>query len=1173
MTGTAPGEKSTMPKQQKGGIFEAMRSIVKSIITTLLLLTLAPPLTHLLTAQSADTGAIFGTIQDKSGAVLPDTKVVITNDKTGVSKTLNTNSSGFYSVEAIPSGDYTAVIQRNGFETVKVQNIHLDPGQRREVSSALNVGNVSESVTVESNALQVKTETSEDSSTIDSTEISTLLVNGRNFQSLATLNPGVNNTNGNNQYLGGGLFGSTTTLSIGGTGIDDTTYSVDGVYNMNTGNYINLNISPSMDAIAEFTVMKANYSARYGTASNSTVLVDTKSGTSSYHGTAWDYLRNDAMDASAYYSQGEKTALHQNIYGYSLGGPVQIPKLYNWNRKKKTFFFASDEWWKNSVGSTATTFVVTKAMRGGNLFNSIGLQPKSDGTPTLLTLTPLGQSMLATEGKTNCITSATEDTLNPSCIDPNALAILNAYQPTENVSNNPLFNYINSNPATYTQLEEDYRIDHEITPKESLTGRVMFEQNDNFYPYSIYDNITTGIQTNIYTSGLNATLRLTSTFSPSVINTASVAETYDKPRLHATNAPLPSVATVGSYYANANPTNTVPNISIAGYSGIGIGPFPINASDGEGIINDDITVLRGRHSLQAGAFYVFGIKNQNAANNTQGSFSFNGGTYIGNPDNTGGSGAAEFLLGLHDGYNQASAAPHFTAHYRSTEFYGQDDWQATPRLTVNAGVRFFYYSPDWLTGPDHETSNFDPSAYVAADAPAYIPGPNAVFQTNSSGVPITASGTVANLQDGLVYNTTPGVPRGFYHQSTVHVAPRVGIAYALTNDKRTSLHLGYGMGFTRLPFQITSNFGSNPPGAANANYGSGTLEDPSAGQAIVSAPGPMGLQWVNTNFRASEVQNFSLIVEREVFRDAIFQVGYAGSQSRHMRSGLDENQVKPTSTPALDGCLAAGQSASAMYDFDPCINTGKIASDYDRPFQGYDSIVGWMYTANANYNSLQSQFRFKRKSVETTLNYTWGQALGDDNGAVRSSYSGNQNSYCISCEYGPRSFNRPQIFTGNVIYAVPFHAQGALANVLMGGWSVSGIAIAQSGFPQSPGLSAPNTGLASRPNQVGPIHNSSNRKQIFNVDAFQIPAYGFFGTASNGSIRGPKDVAFNTALYKTFPIKDRVNFQFRAEAFNIANHPNFQGVNTGIGPNDPNVGQVNNPADQRILEMVGRITF
>jgi hypothetical protein len=234
-----------------------------------------------------------------------------------------------------------------------------------------------------------------------------------------------------------------------------------------------------------------------------------------------------------------------------------------------------------------------------------------------------------------------------------------------------------------------------------------------------------------------------------------------------------------------------------------------------------------------------------------------------------------------------------------------------------------------------------------------------------------------------------------------------------------------------------------------------------------------------------------------------------------------------------------------------------------------------VYAVNSNYNSLQSQLRVKRKTVETTLNYTWGKALGDANGGAnfRSSYSSNQNTYCLSCEYGPRNFNRPQIFTGNVIYTLPFHAQGGLENQLFTGWSLSGIAILQSGFPQTPGLSAPNTGLASRPDRVGPLHLSGNHNQIFDPNAFAIPQYGFFGNASVGSIPGPKEVAFNTALYKTFPIKDAFNFQFRAEAFNLANHPSFQGVDTGIGPNDPTPGLVNSPTDPRILEIVGRFTF
>jgi hypothetical protein len=1100
-------------------------------------------------AQSADTGAIFGTISDQAGASLPDAAVTISNDGTAVSKALKTNKAGFFSVEAVESGDYTVTIQQNGFESLRVQHIHLDPGQRREVSAQLRIGGLNQSVTVEANALQVKTETSEDSSTIDSREISTLLVNGRNFQSLATLNPGVNNTNGNNQYSGGGET-STTTLSIGGSGTDDTTYSVDGIYNMNTGNYINLNISPSMDAISEFTVLKANYSARYGTASNSTVLVDTKSGTSEYHGTVWDYFRNDAMDASNYYSQGVKTALHQNIYGFSLGGPLQIPMLYNWDRKKKTFFFASVEWWSKSTGSTDTAFVITKAMRTGNLGGSIGL-PASG-----LTLNAQGQSLLASEGKTNCIASPT--TLNPNCLDSASMTLLNTYEPTENTSN-PSFNYVNYAPGTFSQIDHDYRIDHEFSPKEALTGRVMYEETNDFSPSA------TTITDSTFTSGLNAMVRLTSTLTSSIVNTVSVAETFDKPRLHTSPAPIPSDVQIAYFYTNANTTNAIPNISIGGYEGFGPGSRPVNASDGEGIIDDDFSILRGKHSLQAGGFYVFGIKNQITTNEPWGNMSFTG-TYTG-------SGAADYLLGLHAGFSQDSAKPHYTAHYRSTEFYVQDDWKATPRLAINAGIRFFYFSPDWLTGPNDATSSFEPSQYNAAVAPMVLP--NGTFATNAAGVPVTSAGTVGNLQNGLLFNTAAGVPRGFYHNNTIYPAPRIGLAYALTSDNRTSIHAGYGVGYTRVPFRIADALTSNPPGVANVSFISGTLEDPTAGAVKAAVPSPQALVMVDTNIRASQIQNFSLILEREVLPNAIFQIGYSGSVGRHLRIDTDQNQVMPTSTPYSSSCLAPGQAPSALYDFDPCLNTNTISSTHIRPYKGISSINEYVFAANSNYNSLQSQFRLKRNGWQTTLNYTYGKALGDANSGsnFRTSYSTDQNSYCLTCEYGPRNFDRTHIFSGNVIYALPFHSQNRLEDALVGGWSFSGIALVESGFALTPGLSAPNTSLASRPNRVGSLHTSSNRTQIFNANAFAVPEYGFFGNAAVGSIRGPKQVAFNTALYKTFPITERLKFQFRAEAFNVANHPSFTGVNTGIGPNDPNPGTVNSPTDPRILEIVGRITF
>ncbi len=1110
-------------------------------------------------AQSADSGALFGTITEASGAVLPDTSVTITNLATKRADVDKTNASGFYSHEALPSGDYSISVTHDGFSTVRIDHIHIDPGQRREVSSVMAVGGVNSTVTVEASQLQVKTETSENSATIGSKEIETLLVNGRNFQSLATLVPGVDNTNGNNQYGGGGLT-SSTSLAIGGGGIDNTTYAIDGVYNMNTGNYNNLNITPSMDTISEFTVLKSNYSARYGTASSSVVLVDTKGGTSTYHGTAWDYFRNDAMDASNYYSKGVKSELRQNIYGFSLGGPVQIPKLYNWDRKKQTFFFASDEFWSKTTGASRTTNVITSAMRDGNLAGSRGLPAGG------LTLTPTGQQLLASEGKTNCIASPTM--LNPACLDPDAEAILKAYQPTENASD-PNFNYINNIPDTFAQIDHDYRIDHNFSAKEQLTARVMYEQTDDHNAAATWGggSVPT-IQTSIFTSGLNAVVRLTSTFSPTIVNSASVAETYDKPRLHSSPAPIPAGVTIAQFYANANTINQIPNIGISDYDSIGGGVLPVNASDGEGIINDDISVVRGKHSLQAGGFYIFGIKNQITTNTPWGSLNFDG-TYTG-------SGAADYLLGIHHGYSQDSTKPHYSAHYRSTEFYVQDDWKATPRLAVNAGVRFFYYSPDWLSGAGNTTSNLDFADYNAAQAP--VVRADGSFETDSSGTPITSSGTAANLQNGLVYNTTPGVPRGFYNLNTVYPAPRVGFAYALTGDGRTSVHAGYGIGYTRVPFQIVNAFGSNPPGVANASFIAGTFEAPTAGGAVVAVPRPQSLTLVNPDFKPTQFQSFSLIFEREVVHNGVFQAGYAGSVGRHIRVGIDRNQVLPTSTPSFNDCLAPGQSPSATYQYDPCLNLGTISADHLRPYAGYSSLSEPVFEGSSNYHSLQSQFKYQLKTVQTTLNYTFSKAMGDANNNgqdFRSQVSSTQNSYCISCEYGVLNFDRTHIFTGNVIYVLPIYANGSnkILRAGIGGWSLSGIAIAQSGFALTPVTAAPNTGYASRPNRVGPLHISSDRQHIFNADAFALPGYGFFGNAEPGSIRGPKEVAFNTAIYKAFAITERVNFQFRAEAFNLANHPSFRSVNTGIGPNEPNPGLVNSPTDPRILELVGRFTF
>ncbi len=351
----------------------------------------------------------------------------------------------------------------------------------------------------------------------------------------------------------------------------------------------------------------------------------------------------------------------------------------------------------------------------------------------------------------------------------------------------------------------------------------------------------------------------------------------------------------------------------------------------------------------------------------------------------------------------------------------------------------------------------------------------------------------------------------------------------------------------------------------------------------MQVPRPQSLQLTNTKFRPNSVQSFSAIVEREITHGAVLQVGYVGSLARDGRVNIDSNQVLPTSTPFASDCLAPGQAPSATYNYDPCLNAGStsrgaISADFERPYPGWSGLSFPAYEGSSHYNSLQSQFKYQKKVVQTTLNYTWSKVIGDTNAGglgFRESDSSVQNSHCISCEKGIINFDRTHIFSGNVIYQLPFYANGpnSLLKNALGGWSVSGIAIAQSGFALSPSLAAPNTGLAKRPNQVGPIHIRSNRNQRFNPDAFQIPGYGFFGNASNGTIRGPKEVAFNFEVNKTFDMTERFKFQFQAQAFNVANHPSFRSVNTGIGPNEPNPGLVNSPTDQRIMQLVGRITF
>ena len=1104
------------------------------------------------------TGAISGNVTDSSGAAISGATVIVTNQNTGASATLTTNDDGFYSAEGLPVADFTVVISKAGFKQSVTRGIHLDPGQRRANNVALSVGEATASVTVTADALQVNTETAATSGTISSKQISNLMLNGRNFQTLGAAIPGVLSFKGADSLPGGN---TPNTLIVNGLSVDYSFYTIDGIYDGSLANNGFTAVTPIVDGISEFTVLKNNYSARYGGAAGAQVVIETKSGTDNYHGSAWDYLRNNAFDANNYFSRTGQT-LHQNIYGYTLGGPVIIPKIYDGRKgDKKTFFFAANQWYAITQPVVLTGAVFTQAMRNGDF----------SASPTLtgnLTLDANSQTLLASEGKSNCITGP--KTLNPSCFDPVAVALLNAYVPLPNNPSGGFNNYINQGSQPTNQLSYQDRVDHYLTKDNLLTVRFDYEPIKTAYPYDNWNGtIFNTINDSAYRTSLNNMVRVQSAITPNLINAVAVGYANNNTFLTVKKGgTLPAGVTYTQAFPLAPTLNRIPNISIAGgWAGNGVGEEPIIAKTGDWQVDDDVSWVKGRHILQFGFLDLYDIKNQNTFNDPQGNFSFSG-THTGDP-------AADYMLGLDSTYSQNNNQKLGKFYSGQTEAYFQDDWKVTSRLVLNLGVRWQHLHPDTVSG--NQVTNFDPALFDPSQAP--VVNVNGSLQINSQLQPITAAGQPANLVNGLEFAGKNGVPNGFYHTSNANFGPRVGFAYDVFGDGKTSLHGGLGLSYSALSFTgIQNAWGSNPPFNQTANILNSLLSNGTAG--TTAAPTTQSLNVVPVhNQDMSRIASDSLTLERQLIRNLIATISYAGSQGRRLYGSLDENFPLPVTAPSTANCLATGQSAASSYDFDPCINTGHASQDYTRPYPGYSSMPFLYYARGfSSYNSLQTGVNYRAGSSQFSFAYTYGKVLStipvtsSGNPGTRSSGNRPQNSRNFHAEYGAPSYDFRNDIAGTWVYPLPFfnHASGPVSTVL-GGWSFTGLALHRSGFALSPGLAGGKKGLATRPNQVGPVRQVGTLKEWFDTTAFAAPNYGSFGNARNGSIRGPGYTSFNVAINKTIKLVNELNMQFSAEAFNVANHPNFTSVTTAVGSGS--YGRVTAAGDPRIMEFSLKLMF
>ncbi len=834
-------------------------------------------------AQNTTAGAISGTVTDATGALVPGAKVTVTNLGTGNAKVATTTDQGFYTVEALTNGDYSVAVSKEGFQQATVTNIHLDPGQRRGQNVRLVIGSTEAKITVEADTLAVQTESAENGGTISAKEVANLMLNGRNFQQLATIIPGVSSVNGTNQQVNAGYLGQTD-LIVNGASSEQTTYTIDGVYNMTPTSLININITPSIDTINEFRVLKNAYSAKYGFAGSGQVLIETKQGTNMFHGSGYEYLRSNSFAVARPYSisgiPATNPSLHLNIFGFYLGGPIFIPKVYNTDRTK-TFFSVGAEFKTNHYASVLNSrSFFTPAIRAGDLSLShdapacpqtvvagsaaatAGCNGAAFSAGThFLACDSFCQGLLTARGLTvaTCFgkdaNGVTNQIINTSkCFDSASQYFINPanlYMPLPNLpqNNNTNFaNYINTNPELDSQNDTFYRIDEHLTDKHLLTFRYMHEEVNDIRPARNYNDPAPNPGASVYTPALNALVRWNYTISPSIINSAGLAYTFQKVSLFPTGKfTIPSGLITQAFN---NGDLRLPAVTIGNFwSWLGVGIQPNYSKTGDGIFSDDFTWIHGRHVVQTGGLYMWNILRVNASAFSQGNFSFGSGTHTGDT-------AADFLLGTLTSYSQSNVQRVGVYHQHWFELYGQDDFKATPRLTLSVGLRYSFYSPTTMEGND--ISNFNAATFVASQAPAILPGSGG-FNVNSSNQPLTPSGSVANyLTNGIVIACQNGTPCGFTTPKKDLLAPRLGFAYRL-NDKGTmSMHGGYGIGYAQVGMFQTSSLLSNTPYVSTPTFNNTQFSTPAGGAA--APPGLQSLSGLDGTYRPAMLQSWSLTI-------------------------------------------------------------------------------------------------------------------------------------------------------------------------------------------------------------------------------------------------------------------------------------------------------------------------
>ncbi len=1129
---------------------------------------------------------VVGTITDPSGAAVANATITITHTETGKVYHLASNSDGQYVAPDLPIGHYNVKVEASGFKVAEQKGVVLQVGDRTRLDYQMSMGGASETVTVEANAVRVQTDSGEVSNVITDRQLSQIAVNGRSIYQLAQLTPGASSQINNfvNTPVGGDA-----NVEFNGMRQNHNIYLLDGGEDDDRGGAGGMSIAPSTDAIAEFRALTSNYSADYGLSSAATMTMVLKSGTNTLHASAWEFNRNDALDARGFFNPApNKVAkLRLNVFGFNVGGPVTFGKLYNQERKK-TFFFYNMEWRRLIQGNITTGQVVPDPATYGGNFGTTTINVPSSAQVSAAVLAkncpggvlPAGVVQSTGSGSTFVASPFPNNTI-PSCmIDPNATALVTAGIFPAPTNGNRFF----GSATVPTNLKEEVvRIDHNFTSKFSVFGHFIAEQVTQGFAISQWSgaNVPT-VGDTFGNPSYSGVIHTTYAISPNLLN--EVAFNYNGNRINIipfAGAGLGSLALPSGYdgtnsrlFTGPNNLNRIPNIDLKGSTGtqfeIASWPWRNKADDYQ--IRDDLSWTKGAHQLKFGFSWAIYKKVQDLFGTTQGGFSFNG-LFTGND-------FADFLLGDANGYNELAVQDHGLWNNVSWASYVQDNWRVNHKLTLNLGLRWDGVPHTYEA--NNRMGNFYPSLYNPANAATFnskgtiCSGPTDPGCTAASpGLGTSPNPILAGVPlylNGIGIPGQNGIPKGLVDNHWAAFGPRLGFAYDLTGSGKTVVRGGFGIMYERIQGNDMYDAGPNIPFSLSVNTpGPVELDNPrlalATGTAASFPINPASITGLDRkNYRLPLSYQWSLGVQHSLGAKTVLSVSYVGNTNRFQSYRTQTNLPAQSALPAI-------------------INGGSYNTAPGLLYPGFNSINFSTDQANSHYNGLQFDLNSQvGRDLFLRAFYTYSRAIdsaADSRGPGGADLSQTSNPY-LGWRYdvGPSGFDRTHNAVVNFIYDIPLLRgnQSRLLKTTLGGWEVSGIVTFESGVPVNINLGGtqgsngiPNA--SNRPDLVGKISYPNTVGagdhviQYLNTSAFAVPALGSFGNLGHYAVRGPGRDNWNLSLFKSFVFSETrgSKLEFRVETFNTWNHTQFNGVSNNFSSS--NFGQFTSAFDPRILQL------